>query len=120
MRSVMELTKQIFPAIMSTLVLTLITGIIYPLAVTGVAQVLFKEQAQGSLITQNGQLTGSRLIGQPFAGAGYFHSRPSAAGNGYDPTASGGTNLGPTRAKLIREKNTPPAETLRGEKLNQT
>src|SRR5262245_31967530 len=118
LRSVMELTKQIFPAIMLTLVLTLLTGIIYPLAVTGVSQLLFKEKAQGSLITKNGELIGSRLIGQPFAGAGYFHSRPSAAGNGYDATASAGTNLGPTSARLMDEKIKPAAEALRQENPN--
>jgi K+-transporting ATPase ATPase C chain len=115
----MGITKQIFPAIMLTLVLTLLTGIIYPLAVTGVSQLLFKAKAQGSLITQNGQVIGSRLIGQPFAGAGYFHSRPSAAGKGYDASGSGGTNLGPTSAKLMNEKIKPAAETLREENPNQ-
>ena len=111
----MEITKQIFPAIMLTLVLTVLVGVIYPLAVTGVSHLLFKEQAQGSLIPKNGEVIGSRLIGQPFSGAGYFHSRPSAAGAGYDGTSSGGTNLGTTSAKLMDEKIKPAAEALREE-----
>lgn len=93
--------KQIYPAIMLTIILTVITGIIYPLAVTGLAQILFKDKAQGSLIVKDGKVIGSKLIGQPFTGAGYFHSRPSAVGAGYDATSSGGTNLGPTSKKLI-------------------
>lgn len=92
--------KQLFTAVMMTIVLMIITGIIYPLVVTALSQVLFKEKAQGSLIVKDGKVVGSRLIGQPFSGDGYFHSRPSAAGKGYDGTASGGTNLGPTSAKL--------------------
>ncbi len=111
----MEITKQIFPALMLTLVLTVLVGLIYPLAVTGVAQLFFKAQAHGSLITKNGQVVGSRIIGQPFAGAGYFHSRPSAAGNGYDATSSGGTNLGATSARLMDEKIKPAAAALRKE-----
>jgi potassium-transporting ATPase KdpC subunit len=114
-RRSMNWTKQIFPAIAMIIVLTVITGIIYPLVVTGLAQVLFKEKAQGSLIVKDGKVVGSRLIGQPFQGPGYFHSRPSAAGTGYDATASGGTNLGPTSKKLIEEKVKPVAESLRAE-----
>lgn len=97
----MNLSKQIYPAVMMMLILTLITGGIYPFLVTGLSQVLFKSKAQGSLIYKNGEIVGSRLIGQTFNGPGYFHSRPSAAGNGYDPMASGGTNYGPTNRKLI-------------------
>ena len=92
--------KQIWPAIGMTLVLCLLTGLIYPGVVTGLAQVLFSRQANGSLVTVNGKVVGSALIGQPFTRAEYFHSRPSAAGNGYDATASSGTNKGPTDAKL--------------------
>ncbi|HEX4634262.1 MAG TPA: potassium-transporting ATPase subunit C, partial [Gemmatimonadales bacterium] len=94
------LKNQLRPAIIVTLVLMLITGLAYPVAVTGVAQMLFPRQANGSLITIRGQAVGSSLIGQQFAGAGYFHSRPSGAGAGYDDTLSGGRNLGPTSAKL--------------------
>lgn len=115
----MEIKKQIFPAMMLTLVLTLVVGIIYPLAVTGISQLLFKEKAQGSLIIKDDKVIGSRIIGQPFAGPGYFHSRPSAAGNGYDGTSSGGTNLGTTSAKLMDEKIKPAAEALRAENPNQ-
>jgi K+-transporting ATPase ATPase C chain len=114
----MEITKQIIPALMMTLVLTLLVGMIYPLAVTGLAQVFFKENANGSLLERNGTIIGSRLIGQSFQGAGYFHSRPSAAGNGYDGTSSGGTNLGPTSQKLFAEKVKPLADRLREENPN--
>jgi potassium-transporting ATPase KdpC subunit len=94
------LKNQLRPAIGVTLVLMLITGLIYPGLVTAVAQLLFPRQANGLLITRNGQVTGSELIGQSFARADYFHPRPSAAGNGYDDTLSTGTNKGPTDRKL--------------------
>jgi len=93
--------KQLAPALRMTLFLTVLTGLVYPGIVTGLCQVLFTKQANGSLITQNGQVIGSSLLGQNFSKPGYFHPRPSAAGNdGYDPTASQGSNLGPTSQKL--------------------
>jgi K+-transporting ATPase ATPase C chain len=106
----MELRKHIYPAFLITIVLTVLLGIIYPLVLTGLSQVLFKDKAEGSLITRDGKVIGSRLIGQSFTGAGYFHSRPSAAGAGYDATASNGTNLGPTSSQLF-ETNVKSAAT---------
>jgi len=94
--------KQLAPALRMTLFLTVLTGLIYPGVVTGLCQVLFANQANGSLLTQNGQVIGSSLLGQNFSKPEYFHPRPSAAGNdGYDPTASSGSNLGPTSQKLV-------------------
>jgi len=114
----MNLIKHIYPAIAMTVVLTVLTGFIYPYAVTGLAYALFKEKAQGSLIVRDGKVVGSRLIGQAFTGPGYFHSRPSAAGGGYDGTASSGTNLGPTSKKLLEQMVKPAAEQRRGENPN--
>jgi K+-transporting ATPase ATPase C chain len=94
--------QQLLPGLRITLVLTLLTGIVYPLAVTGMCQALFRDRANGSLKTVAGQVIGSELIGQNFTRPEYFQPRPSAAGNdGYDATASGGSNLGPTSQKLI-------------------
>ncbi|HXF38084.1 MAG TPA: potassium-transporting ATPase subunit KdpC [Blastocatellia bacterium] len=114
----MNLLRQIYPAIAMTAVLTVLLGIIYPLAVTGLAQVVFPDKAGGSLIEKDGKVIGSRLIGQAFTGPGYFHSRPSAAGLGYDATASGGTNLGPTSQKLFEDNVKTAADKLRGENPN--
>ncbi|HTG28392.1 MAG TPA: potassium-transporting ATPase subunit KdpC [Methylomirabilota bacterium] len=93
--------KNILTAIWFTLVTTVIFGVIYPLAVTAMAQLLFHDRANGQLLERNGKLVGSRMIGQAFTSPGYFHPRPSAAGTGYDATASGGSNLAPTNKNLI-------------------
>ncbi|HEY4319557.1 MAG TPA: potassium-transporting ATPase subunit KdpC [Gemmatimonadales bacterium] len=94
------LARQLRPALVLTLVLCAITGVLYPAVITGLSQLLFPRQANGSLVTVHGRVVGSALIGQAFTRPGYFHPRPSAAGNGYDATASGGTNKGPTDRKL--------------------
>lgn len=94
------LRKQLRPAIVATLMLCVLTGLVYPGIVTALAHALFPRQAEGSLVAVNGRVVGSALIGQPFEKPWYFHPRPSAAGAGYDATASGGTNRGPTDRAL--------------------
>ena len=93
--------SQLWPALRINIFLTILLGIAYPLAITGLSHVMFPHQANGSLITKNGKLIGSELIGQSFTKPEYFQGRPSAAGNGYDPTASGGSNYAATNQKLI-------------------
>jgi K+-transporting ATPase ATPase C chain len=97
----MRLKENLVTALLVTVVTTLLLGVIYPLVVTGLAQVIFPNQANGQLVERDGRVVGSRLIGQGFSSPGYFRSRPSAAGTGYDATNSAGTNLGPTNKKLI-------------------
>jgi potassium-transporting ATPase KdpC subunit len=93
--------KHFTTSILMTIVTTILLGIVYPFVVTGLAQLLFPKQANGSLIAPNGKIVGSSLIGQPFSSPGYFRSRPSAAGTGYDAGNSSGSNLGPTNKMLI-------------------
>lgn len=93
--------RNLMSAILMTVVTTILLGVVYPLVVTGLAQVMFPFKANGQLILRYGKPVGSRIIAQPFTGAGYFHPRGSAAGNGYDAANSGGTNLGPTNQKLM-------------------
>lgn len=93
--------KQIITACLYTVITGILLGIVYPLVITGLAHVFFRDKAEGQLIRRNGELVGSRLIGQPFTGAGYFHSRPSAAGTGYDAAGSSGSNLAPSNKTLV-------------------
>ncbi len=103
--------QQLLPAFRATLLLTVLTGLVYPAAVTGLCQLLFRDKANGSLISQNGHVIGSALLGQNFTRPEYFHPRPSAAGtDGYDPTASGPSNLGPTSQKLYDRVKTSAAQ----------
>ncbi len=97
----MKLGEHLRTAVLMTVVTTILLGLAYPLAITDLAQALFPDKANGQLIRRDGRIVASRIIGQPFSGPGYFHSRPSAAGTGYDATASGGSNLGPTNRALI-------------------
>ena len=104
--------KNLLISIWFTLATTVLFGVVYPLVVTGLAKLVFPRQANGELITQNGKLVGSHLLGQPFTAPGYFYSRPSAAGAaGYDPTASGGSNLGPTN-KALQDRVNASVQTL--------
>jgi len=100
--------QQLTPGLRMMILLTVVTGLVYPAVITGVCQILFRDKANGSLVKVHGQVIGSELLGQNFARPAYFHPRPSAAGNdGYDPTASGGSNYGPTNQKLYdRVKST--------------
>ena len=93
--------RNLIISVLMTIATTVLLGIIYPLVVTGLSQVLFPHKANGQLIEANGKVIGSRIIGQAFSSPGYFHSRPSAAGNGYDATASNGSQWGPTNQKLV-------------------
>src|SRR5579863_3007539 len=93
--------EQILPGLRIKIFMTVVLGVVYPLVMTGVSQVIFPKQANGSLITAGDKVIGSELIGQTFSKPEYFHGRPSSAGSGYDATASSGSNLGPTSAKLI-------------------
>ena len=98
--------KNLLISVLMTIVTTVLLGLVYPLVVTALAQLFFRDKANGQLVERNGAVVASRIIAQPFAGAGYFHPRPSAAGaNGYDATASAGSNLGPTNQKLIDRVN---------------
>src|SRR5258708_24628131 len=93
--------RNLLIAVWFTLVTTLMFGLIYPLGITGLAQLFFHDRANGQLISKDGKLAGSRIIGQAFTGPAYFHTRPSSAGTGYDPTSSGGSNLAPTNKNLL-------------------
>ena len=97
----MNIIRNLRAALLMTIVTTLLLGVIYPLAITAIAQIAFPHQANGQLIERHGRIVGSSLIGQGFSSPGYFHSRPSAAGTGYDTANSGGSQLGPTNKKLI-------------------
>jgi potassium-transporting ATPase KdpC subunit len=101
--------KNFTTAVLYTIVTTVLLGLIYPLVLTGAAHLFFRDKAEGQLISRNGAMVGSRIIAQPFTGVAYFHPRPSAAGNGYDPTNSGGSNLGPTNQKLVDRAKTDVA-----------
>jgi K+-transporting ATPase ATPase C chain len=106
--------KHLITAFLMTIATTILLGLVYPLVVTGLAQVLFRDKANGQLISRDGQAVGSRIIAQPFTSGKYFHPRPSAAGNGYDAANSGGTNLAPTNQKLI-DRVAADAKTLHEE-----
>jgi len=106
--------KTLITAVLMTLVTSVLFGLLFPLLITGLAQILFPKQANGQLVSRNGHTVGSRLIGQSFSSSGYFHSRPSAAGTGYNAGNSAGSNLGPTNQALIARVR-GDADRLQGE-----
>jgi K+-transporting ATPase ATPase C chain len=110
--------KHLITAFLMTIATTILLGVVYPLLITALAQILFKDKANGQFITRNGETVGSRIIAQPFTSAKYFHPRPSAAGNGYDAANSGGTNFAPTNQKLI-DRIQADAKTLHEENAGQ-
>jgi len=114
------LRRQLVPALVAFLAFTVLLGLLYPLAVTGIAQVVFPSRADGSLIERGGDVVGSRLIGQPFDGAEYFHPRPSAAGDGYDAMSSSASNLGPSNPELLQEIAARIREYRQGNGLSPT
>ena len=109
--------KNLVTAILMTVVTTVLLGVVYPLLVTVLAQGMFRDKANGQLMVRDGKTVGSRIIGQAFVGPGYFHSRPSAAGKGYDAANSGGTNYGPTNQKLV-DRVAGDAKALQAENPN--
>jgi len=97
----MNITRNLLIAVLMTIATTILLGLVYPLAMTAIAQAIFPDKANGQLVMREGRVIGSRIIGESFSSPGYFHGRPSAAGTGYDAANSAGTNLGPTSRKLV-------------------